>query len=112
MNVRELREKIVAKGGEGTAKQFDAQLNEALVNASVKNFAPLKVVTAEWVGLLSVLDNPAVLARIASLDLEQIAQENPDLGDTTPATAAFTSTEADEDEELAAMLAAEEQTSK
>lgn len=113
-SVADLRTEIEnAFGAEGLAL-FDTELLDAAHASSPKNFSGLKNVTETWTRRLTLASAQADdLEVVTALKLNAVANENPDLGDNanTPATAAFTSTEADatdEDKELEAMLADEE----
>lgn len=109
--VADLRTDIEKAFGAEGVELFDTELTAAAHSSSVKNFSSLKAVTETWARRLTLASaQEDDLQVVTSLKLNAVANENPDLGENTntSATAAFTSTEADEDEELKAMLADEE----
>ena len=113
--VADLRTEIETAFGAEGVELFDVELTNAAHASSVKNFSGLKAVAETWARRLTLASaKEDDLQVVTSLKLNAVANENPDLGENTntPATAAFTSTEADEksdeDKELEAMLADEE----
>lgn len=113
--VADLAAQIEAAFGEQGVGLFNEELLQAAHAASPKNFSGLKAVAETWSRRLTLAAaEESDLQVVTALRMNAVANENPDLGDKpTPATGAFTSTEADtdetdEDEELKALLAEDE----